>query len=390
MERELLDEVETFARAEHEAEVRLLRRLARIPAPSGKEQLRARFVARWLAMHGATDVEIGKSKSVVCYLGPSRTDPSSKLAVFAAHMDIVQPDTTELPEHEDPVRHRMWAPGIGDDTANLVALLSATRYLLAHHDALERATHGGERGILVVADSGEEGLGNLRGTRALFERFGNRIEEFTSFDLYLPQCISEAVGSERWRVRVTCQGGHSFQDFGRPNAIAVLSGIISDIYASLPPDDAPCTYNVGKIVGGTSVNAIAADASALVEYRSTSQDDLALMRGRLESILAAHRDRARGIEVTRESIGLRPATGDVDQDALRAMTERNADIIRTITGEEPDLSPASTDANVPLSLGIRANTLGTVRGGLLHTRDEWVDTDSLTDGLAVALAAMLS
>lgn len=388
MQQALLDEVRSYARDDHELEINLLRRLARIPAPSGKEGLRAAFVAKYLQARGAQSVEIGASKSVLCSLGPAETSTNCDLAVFAAHMDIVQPDTTPLPEREDAARHRMWAPGIGDDTANLVALLAATHYLLDHPDALDRACHGGRRGLLIVADSGEEGLGNLKGTRALFERYGSRIREFTSFDLYLPQLISQAVGSERWRVSVRCQGGHSFHDFGRPNAIAVLSDIIASLYEHDVPTDAPCTYNVGKIEGGTSVNAIAAEARALVEYRSTSQADLKLMRGRLREILRAHE--GDGIEVSWDSIGRRPAGGSVDARALQQMTERNGDIIRSITGQEPDLSPASTDANIPLSLGICANTIGCVRGALLHTRDEWVDTDSLTDGLAVALATMLS
>jgi acetylornithine deacetylase/succinyl-diaminopimelate desuccinylase-like protein len=366
-----------YAAASKEEELTLLRALGAIPAPTHHEERRARFVAQWLTEQGAANVEIDQANNVVCLLG-DRSAPS--LVAFAAHTDIVHEGIEPITLTEKD--GRLYAPGIGDDTANLVGLMMATKYLLAHPEALPAHT-----GVLVVANSCEEGLGNLAGTRAVFERYGTRIRSFTSFDLYMPQCIDTAVGSHRFRITLKTQGGHSYHDFGRPNAIAELSSLICDLYDLPLPDDS-VTINVGRIEGGTTVNSIAAEATALFEYRSTSEDALQAMRALLKKTVAAHRQA--GIEILVDIIGVRPGNGPVDPVSQRDLTERPLDVIRSLTGVEPDRSPASTDANVPLSLGIPATTIGAVTGGLLHTDDEWIEIASLARGLAVILSCMLS
>ena len=395
MDQGLLEKVRELARASYDDEASRLRALAAIPSPTGREGRRAAFVAQWLRQAGATDVRVDEARNVLCWLPAgacedARAGSPRDVVVFAAHTDIVANDEEALPlcEHDG----RLFAPGVGDDTANLVALLAATGILLRDPALLARATRGVD--LLVVADSGEEGLGNLAGTRALFDALaasGRHVRAFHSFDLYLPQCISRAVGSERWRISVRTQGGHSYHDFGRPNAVEVLCSIVEALYALRPPADpttgAPTTMNVGRIEGGTAVNAIPARAEALFEYRSESASSLAWMRERLREEVASHR--STDVEVALDLIGERPGNGDVDALALSALTRRCADVVRSVTGEEPDLSPASTDSNVPLSLGIPAVTVGAVRGALLHTRDEGVDLASLPVGLAVVLALML-
>lgn len=373
----LAHDIARYAAACHQEELELLRTLGRIPAPTRHEERRAEFVASWLREQGANNVQVDALHNVVCQLG----DPAAtRLLAFAAHTDVVFDDTDPLPLGERD--GKLFAPGIGDDTANLAGLLMATKYLLAHPELLPEGT-----GVLVVANTCEEGLGNLDGTRALFEAFGSRIDAFVSFDLYLPQCISTAVGSHRFRISVRTQGGHSYHDFGRPNAIAELCSLVCDLYRVQPPDQT-VTYNVGRIEGGTTVNSIAAEASVLYEYRSTSQEALAAMRARLDEVVAAHL--RGGVEVEVQTIGIRPGNGEVDAAALAALTTRNLEVIHSVTGLEPDQSPASTDANIPLSLGIPANTIGAVRGALLHTRDEWVDKSSLVDGLRVILGVMMA
>lgn len=393
MDQALVDEARELARSEGAGEADLLRQLAAIPSPTGHEGDRARFVAQWLRDAGAPDVEVDQARNVLCWLPARRgkTDGQRDVVVFAAHTDIVADDREPLPlaEHDG----RLCAPGVGDDTANLVALLWATGILLGHPDLLAQVTRKAD--LLVVADAGEEGLGNLAGTCALFDGLaaaGRQVRAFHSFDLYLPQCISRAVGSERWRIAVGTQGGHSYHDFGRPNAVEVLCSVVEDLYALEPPADpttgAPTTMNVGRFEGGGAVNAIASQAQALFEYRSESAASLAWMRDRLQTVVEAHR--TPDVEVTLDLVGERPGNGEVDAAALAALTGRASQAIRAVTGQEPDLSPASTDANIPLSRGIPAVTVGAVRGALLHTRDEWVDLASLEDGLTVALALMLS
>lgn len=400
MDPDRLARLHRIATSYHEEELELLRRLARIPAPTGHEEKRAKFVADWLREQGAPHVVVTPEHNVLCLLAPDlglKKGPllekieagieakkeqvkAPDLDVFAAHLDVVFDDTDALPLHEDD--KRIYAPGIGDDTANLVGLLMATKYLIKHPAAL----HG--RHVLMVANVGEEGLGNLLGTKALFKQSAPRVRSFTTFDLYLPQCISVAVGSRRWRIRVRTQGGHSYQNFGRPSAIEHLCGLVEHLYHDPLPEDLPArvTYNVGRIEGGTSVNAIAAGATALYECRSTSEEALEMMAERLERTVEAAREE--GVEISVESIGVRPGNAKHQPAAQRLVATRAARTVAEITGQKPDTAPASTDANVPLSLGIPADCVGAVRGALLHTRDEWIDKDSLIDGLSVILSLM--
>lgn len=370
--------IQHFAHEHYAEALDLLRTLARIPAPSHHEEQRAMFIHDWMTAQGMAQAYIDPALNVIC---PLHDDGSCELVVFAAHTDIVFPDTSELPLCERD--GRLYAPGVGDDTANLVSLLIAARHLAQNPQLLPR-----DMGILVVANAGEEGLGNLKGTRELFARYGSRVRRFYSFDLYLPQCVCEAVGSHRWRLSVQTQGGHSFKDFGRPNAIERLCALIEALYGMELPRNAPCTINVGTIEGGTTVNAIAAQASCLFEYRSTSDEALHHMHQRMEEVIDGFR--SSDVSVAVEDLGQRPASRQSEDDELARLTQASCEVIRAVTGEEPVLSPASTDANIPLSLGIPANTLGAVRGALLHTRDEWVDAASLEDGLAVVLGVMLA
>ncbi len=372
-----LDQARRFAASNHQEALELLRTLARIPAPSHHEGRRAAFVCQWLHDNGLTSAYVDDATNVICPVGD---DGSCDLVAFAAHTDVVFDDTSELPLREEG--GRLYAPGVGDDTANLVALLVAARELARNSSQLPEGL-----GVLIVADSCEEGLGNLKGTRALFNAYGSRIRRFYSFDLYLPQCISDAVGSHRWQIDVTTQGGHSFADFGRPNAIERLCALIEALYRLELPADVPSTLNVGTIEGGTTVNAIAGHASALFEYRSTSDSVLHDLDVQMERTVASFA--TEGVDIAVTSRGQRPASAPRTPE-LERMTSVSCDVIRALTGEEPDLSPASTDANIPLSLGIPANTVGAVRGALLHTRDEWVDAASVADGLALAYALMLS
>ena len=164
---------EEYAEAHFAEACDLLRTLGRIPAPTRREEKRAAFVRDWLLAQGAADVEIDDAKNVICRIGPQTGD----LVVFAAHTDVVFPDLDPLPMREEG--GRLYAPGIGDDTANLVNLLLGAKYLLRHPPQ-------GDSGFLIVANACEEGLGNLDGTKALFARYGDRIKAFYSFDCCMP------------------------------------------------------------------------------------------------------------------------------------------------------------------------------------------------------------
>lgn len=363
-----------FAQEHTEEQAELLRALGKIPAPSHQEGKRAVFVRDWLVSQGAKDVTIDEANNVVCKIGPTEGD----LVAFAAHTDIVFPDTEPLPMTEKD--GKLFAPGIGDDTANLVNLLLCAKYLL-------QSGASPKQGLLLAANSCEEGLGNLDGTKQLFRDYGGRIKAFYSFDGYMPGCTNSAVGSHRYRVTCKTTGGHSFGDWGRPNAIHILSGLIQRLYTVVPPDDAKTTYNVGRIEGGTTVNSIAQEASMLYEFRSTSQ--LCLEKMEREFTAAVEASRGEGWQIEVELLGVRPGDGALDQAALAAFTQNTAEVIEAVTGQKAEVSPQSTDSNIPLSLGLPANTIGTVRGGLAHTREEWVEMASLPMGLELALCLVL-
>ena len=377
MDQELLAFARTFAQDSYEEELALLKTLATIPAPSGHEDERAAFVAAWLRDAGCAQVEVDDAKNVLCYFGDS---DAPELDVFSAHTDVVFDDLTPLPLREEG--NLLYAPGVGDDTACLVGLMMVAK-LTAHKPELVAQR---SRGMLVVANSCEEGLGNLRGTRALYERYGERIKSHITFDTYLDHVVTSAVGSHRWRVTCTCQGGHSWKDFGRPNAIVELAALIADLARIELPGEARTTWNVGTIEGGSTVNSIPEHASLLYEYRSTSEACLQQMRDAFLAVVDAHR--RDGVALDAESVGERPGNGDVDPAALEALERRLCNAMQAVTGTV-DCHPSSTDANIPLSLGIPAACVGTVRGAQAHTRGEWVDATSLVDGLTLTAYLML-
>ena len=349
----------------------LLKELAQIPAPSGKEERRAVFCRDWLTAHGAEGVFIDEALNVVYPVGVEETNP---VVVFAAHTDVVFDDMEELPvRRQDNI---LMAPGIGDDTANLVNLMMGAAFLAEHQDQLAA-------GILIVANSCEEGLGNLKGCREIFNQYGNRIRAFYSFDGYMSMCTSIPVGSHRYRIQVLARGGHSYQDFGRDNAIHIAAQIIDDLYRISPPKTPVTTYNVGKINGGTTVNSIAQEAVILYEYRSSSETCLQEMKEKFCAVI--EKFRAQGKKVNVEILGIRPGAGEIDRQVFERWTADNIACIREVYDGELDRSPNSTDANIPLSLGIPANTIGTVKGGGAHTREEWVDLNSIPGGMGIVL-----
>ena len=232
-----------------------------------------------------------------------------------AHTDVVFPDTRELPLTVE--NGRICCPGVGDDTACLVCLLMAAKYIAAHVGKPEwDALRGqGKPGLVLVCNAGEEGLGNLKGVRKICETYGTRMESFCTFDSSLDKIVNQAVGSKRFKVTVSTRGGHSFSDFGQDSAIAKLAGIVVRLYEIQVPEGPRTTYNVGLISGGTSVNTIAQQAEVLYEVRSESRESLELMEGRFTSII--EQARAEGLDVSVEVIGVRPCGGDVDPDKDR-------------------------------------------------------------------------
>lgn len=376
MDQDLYAKAEAFAETVYEEELDLLRTLGKIPAPSHEEDERSKFVKDWMLSNGFPNAAIDAAKNVVCEYN-CRTG-NDDLIVFEAHMDVVFPDKTPLPMKED--EDKLYAPGIGDDTANLACLLTAARFII--QNKVPSPT-----GILFVANACEEGLGNLDGTKEIFRRYGSRIKAFYSFDGYLGQDTNRAVGSYRYKISCKTIGGHSYANFGNPNAIELLCQLVEKLYAIKLPEGEKTTFNVGVIEGGSTVNSIAESASMLYEYRSPSQECLSYMTAQFKEALSSMN--GKGGDFTAELLGVRPGTGNLDPQKMGNYTEHTAIAIRRYYDGEVCKSAGSTDSNIPLSMGIMANTTGTVIGGRPHTRSEWIEKKSLPTGLKIALFLML-
>jgi len=360
-----------------EAQLQLLRDLGPIPAPSHHEEKRAEFCLNWLKENGCAGAYMDEALNVVW---PLNCEGSSEITVVVAHTDTVFPDTDPLPMTEDDTCLR--CPGIGDDTANLVNLMYAARFFA--QSGLKP-----EKGVLFVCNSCEEGLGNLKGTRAIMKAFGGRVKQFISLDGSSHHRIADrCVGSHRYRVEVRTQGGHSFSNFGRKSALHALSELICGIYAIEIPkkDGARTTCNVGIVEGGTSVNTIAQSASMLCEYRSDDVECLSYMEQKFRELF----ENAQNDEVTVlvEKIGDRPCA-DIDPALQEQLAKKLADTMTAVTGLATERRSSSTDCNIPLSMGIPAVCIGTVIGAGAHTREEYIEKASMPKGLEIAITTIL-
>lgn len=348
-----------------------IRTMAQIPAPSNHEELRAQWCKQYLESLGATGVYIDEALNVIFPYG----DVSSDVCAILGHTDVVFPDTTPLPFREE--NGRFYAPGIGDDTTNAVAVMEMVG--MALELGLQPKT-----GILFVLNSGEEGLGNLKGVRQLMKDFDGRITRLYAIDGGMKTVVNDAVGSKRWRITVKTEGGHSFGAFGNRNAIYYAAKIIDSFYSLKVPDIGKTTYNVGVIEGGTSINTIAQQCSMMYEYRSNRREGLAYMDQFFDSVIAAYRNY--GIELEVEQLGDRPCKGEVDTGELtRIVKEASEKYGYTRTDE-----CGSTDCNIPLSMGIPAVCFGVYEGHGAHTREEWVDIESTRDGMKILSQVLLS
>ena len=360
-----------WAQTQIQEQISLIRELCLIPAFSGQEEQRAAFISDWLKNCGAENVFIDAAGNVCLPFG----DVNAKgLRVFIAHMDTVFPmDTPLIFKEEDG---KLLAPGVGDDTANVAALMLIAREWI--RNGVQPSCP-----VLIAFNTGEEGLGNLRGVREICRVYGRNMAQLITFDGTYNRVVDRAVGSMRYEVTVRTEGGHSYGAFGHANAIHQAAEIISALYQMQPPkkENAKTTYNVGTIRGGTSVNTIAQDAAFTCEFRSDDRESLSVMRERFESLFSLYR--SYGWQVCVQVIGERPCMGQVDETAQEALLTSCADVIEAVTGKRPGRGSSSTDANIPLSMGIPATSFGLYIGGQSHTREEWLETASLIPGLEI-------
>jgi acetylornithine deacetylase/succinyl-diaminopimelate desuccinylase-like protein len=360
-------------------------RICSIPASPFGEQARAEYLSAKFSQLGLSEVEIDEEGNC---LGLIKGSSLSPLIVVSAHLDTVFPEETNF----SVVRRddRLYAPGIADDGCGLAALIA-----LAQAIQTERILIDGS--ILFVGTVGEEGEGNLRGVRHLLTkgRWATKVDAFLSFDgPGLDRITNRALGSRRYRVEFAGPGGHSWGDFGVPNPVHALGRAISRLSGYPAPKDPRTTFNVGRIEGGTSVNAIPGRALMEVDLRSAAERELqrldAFFRRAMKDAADEENGKRRGgdpeLKVRLDLIGERPS-GETPVDS--SLVELAIETTR-VMGFEPRLDQSSTDSNLPISLGIPAITLGAGgASGCSHRLDEWYDPRDRDKGLKRGLLVIL-
>ena len=374
-------------------------RLTEIAAPPFKESERAKVYAEMFRQHGLADVEIDPEGNVLGlrrgtlsarYLpGPSG---QGSLIAIAAHLDTVFPEGTNVKVRRDGTQ--LFAPGIGDDTRSLAVLLALIR-------ALDAAGLQTKSDILFVGDVGEEGSGDLRGMKYLFNKgkYAGRITAFISADGTAPgdDIVTGAVGSKRYRVTFKGPGGHSYGDFGIVSPAFALAGAIKKFGALTVPKTPKTTFSVGVVGGGTSVNSIPFESWMDVDMRSESRDELnkidaafkALVNDAVNEENAARSTTNGKITVDVKLTGDRPSG---QTPAASRIVEIASASVKAF-GLSPRLTYSSTDSNVPISLGIPAITLDA--GGKSdrgHSLEEWIDVEktSALRGMQMMLATLVT
>ena len=378
MDFELNRDVLAYLESCREEQVALLETLCAIPAPSGHEERRAEFCRKWLTDAGCEGVYIDEALNVVY---PVNCDGRDDIIVFLAHTDTVFPDMEPMPVINDGTY--IHSPGVGDDTSCLVNLLLVARYV-GQNKLMP------PRGVIFLANSCEEGLGNLKGTKQIMKDYAGRIKNLYAFDAQYSGYANKCVGSHRYEITFRTEGGHSYGKFGNRNAIHAMADLVCRLYRCEVPvnGDSKTTYNVGGVEGGTSVNTIAQEAKLLYEYRSDDAECLAKMKEFFEETVEDARAR-KTADITVEVIGLRPCGGPVDETEFADMCRRVETICQKHSGIPCIGRKGSTDCNIPMSMGIPAVSVGSYLGEGAHTRQEKVLIASLPVGLKITAELIL-
>jgi len=344
--------------------------LTAIPSPPFKESKRGAEFKKRLEALGLKNIRVDTAGNVIAERRGVRSGPT---VVIAGHLDTVFPEGTDVTVKHDGTKLR--APGIGDDDRGLAVVLAVVR-------AFEKAGVQTNGTVYFVGDVGEEGPGNLRGMRSLFSRdLKGKVDFFISVDDAGLGIASRAVGSYRYRISYKGPGGHSYGAFGIPNPIHALGRAIAGISDIQVPANPKTTFNVGVIQGGTSVNSIAGEASMEVDMRSEDAKSLANVDAQVQRIIhdaltaenarwPGPRAAAAKISLVVDTIGIRPTGGQADS----APIVQTALAAGKALGFTSSTTASSTDANIPISLGIPAIRIGGGGGAEgAHSLGEWYD-----------------
>jgi acetylornithine deacetylase/succinyl-diaminopimelate desuccinylase-like protein len=340
--------------------------IQQIPAPTFHEEARAAYVAEQFHGFGLEDVEIDEQKNVY---GRLKGQSSSTALMLIAHTDTVFPAQADLTLRRTP-EGIIYGPGLGDNSIGVAGLLGLVRYL--RDISLKPACD-----LWCVATSCEEGLGDLKGIRAAYDRLKHQVSAVINLEgMALGHVYHGGIAVHRQKIITQTEGGHSWLHYGRASAVHALMQLGAALISNLKPPTAPrTTYNIGVVEGGQSVNSIAAEAAMWLDLRSEDQHELDRLKAQVASILkdATPAD----VSVKVEVVGDRPAGllhpgHHLVQGALYALE---------IVGLQGSLEIGSTDANIPLHYGCPAVTIGITRGGNAHRADEFIEVPPISQGM---------
>ena len=337
--------------------------IQQIPAPTFDEGKRAAYVAERFRQLGLTDISTDALHNTYgCLPG---TDRSRRAVLLAAHTDTVFDARASLAIRREG--DRIFGPGLGDNSLGVAALLSAVELLRKQRFPAD---------IWFVANSREEGMGDLGGIKAVYERLKEHLSAAIILEgMAFGRVYHAGIAVRRLNIACHGQGGHSWLHFGRESAIHGLLKIGAAITDLSVPEMPRTTYNIGVIEGGTTVNSIATDASFLLDLRSEDRDTLASFEAQVRKVIATHHFADLTVEIS--VVGDRPA-GSIP--VTHPLVQLSRQVLETV-GTIPVFETGSTDANVPLAAGLPTVTIGITHGSNAHRMDEYIETAQTSYGL---------
>jgi tripeptide aminopeptidase len=338
--------------------------LQQIPSPTFHEGRKAEIIRQRFQALGLSDV---KRDSVGNILARIPGQESGRPLVFSAHMDTVFPEN--FPLTLNCLEDRIVGPGIGDNALGLAGLLVLPEILQTSHQQPRQS-------IWLAATTGEEGLGDLQGIRAVTNRLGSQPLAYISLEgIGLGNLLHRGLGVERYRITMNTSGGHSWADYGQTSAIHELAKLAARLAGIRLTPKPRTTLNIGIIQGGTSINTIASSAWMELDLRSENVNGLTELSAQVKQFVES--SRRPDVDLQIEQIGRRPA-GELPRDhhLIKVLSA-----ILSELGLEPHLDIASTEANLPLSLGYPALTLGLTTGGHAHSAQEYIQIGPIEKGL---------
>jgi acetylornithine deacetylase/succinyl-diaminopimelate desuccinylase-like protein len=350
-------------------------KIQQIPAPTFGEHQRAEFIRRSFIELGCEEVILDDTGNVFARI---RGQGMKKPVVVSAHIDTVFPESTDLSILR--TQDKVSGPGIGDNSLGLAGLFGLY-WILGDLKPDIHAKTSLAADTWLVANVGEEGLGNLFGMKAVVERFNGEASAYIILEgMSLGQIYHRGLGVKRYRITVNTKGGHSWVDYGKTSAIHELAELVVKIKNLDFPAEPRTSFNIGTISGGTSVNTIAAEASMQLDLRSVDPHVLSGISNQVEALvgLANYRGKEE-LQVVAQVIGERPP-GDIPADhPLVKLAEK----CHIANGVKVKLNIGSTDANEPLSHGYPAICMGLTTGGGAHTTSEYIDIKPIGLGLKI-------